>query len=230
MSQAISILLIEDNPNDIELFDEVLKDIENETISLTSATRLSDGILQLQKKVFEIVFLDLSLPDANGLDGFTKLHNQAPTVPIVILTGFNDNETALEIVRQGAQDYLIKGEIEPHLLIKSIRYAIERKRAQKIIQEAERFKVLAQTAVTTAHLINQPLTSIIGFIDLIKATKPDPKKLDNHLNAIREAGIKIHEIVKKMETIERHVATPYLDEVEMIDLDAATKKIEKPNH
>ncbi len=224
MPQNISILLIEDNLADIELFEETLKDIKNEKFLLKKATRLQEGIAHIQEENFDIVFLDLSLPDSHGQNGFTKLYTQAPHLPIVVLTGFDDDKMALDIVRQGAQDYLIKGDIEPRLLIKSIRYAIERKRAQKIVQEAERFKVLAQTAVTAAHLINQPLTSIIGYIDLIKATKPDEKKLANHLSAIREAGIIIHDIVKKMENIEQHVTTPYLDEIPMIDLDAAIEK------
>jgi len=224
MPQNISILLIEDNPDDIELFRETLKDIKTETFSLISATRLQDGITHIQKEKFDIIFLDLSLPDSHGQNGFTTLHTQASHLPIVVLTGFDDDKTALEIVRQGAQDYLIKGDIEPRLLSKSIRYAIERKHAQIIVQDAERFKVLAQTAVTAAHLINQPLTSIIGYVDLIKTTKPDEEKLTQHLDAIREAGVLIHDIVKKMENVEQHVTTPYLDDVHMIDLDAATEK------
>jgi len=225
MSENISILLIEDNPDDIDLFREVLSEVQNETFTLTSVIRLNEGVSHLETESVDIVFLDLSLPDSHGIEGLTKVHIQAPNVPVVILTGFDDDKTALDAMRLGAQDYLIKGDIEPRLLIKSIRYAIERKRAERAVQEIERVKVLAQTAITAAHLINQPLTSILGLVDLIKIQKDySPETLENHLTSIREAGAQIHEIVQKMEKIERHVTTPYLDDVDMIDLDAATEK------
>lgn len=225
MAEKTSILLIEDNPDDADLFGEVLSEIENEPFVLTSVTRLNEGIAHLDNETVDIVFLDLSLPDSHGIEGLTKVHIQTPNVPIVILTGLDDDKTALDAMRQGAQDYLIKDDIESRLLAKSIRYAIERKRAELAVQEIERVKVLAQTAITAAHLINQPLTAIIGLVDLIKINKDyTPEILEKQLTAIRKAGTQIHEIVQKMEQIERHVTTPYLDNVDMIDLDAASEK------
>ena len=225
MAENISILLIEDNPDDSDLFREVLSDVENETFNLTSVTRLNDGMAHLEKEAVDIVFLDLSLPDSHGIEGLTKINTQTTHIPVVILTGLDDDKTALDAMRQGAQDYLIKDDIEPRLLAKSIRYAIERKRSELAVQEVERVKVLAQTAITAAHLINQPLTSIIGLVDLIRVQEDyTPENIKKQLTSIRDAGTQIHEIVQKMEQIERHVTTSYLDDVDMIDLDAATKK------
>jgi len=225
MSSHISILLIEDNPDDSDFFAETLVDIPTETFDLTSVMRLNEALSKLDAQTFDIIFLDLALPDAHGTDGFTKIQQKNPTIPVVVLTGLDDDKTALDIMRQGAQDYLIKGTIEPPLLHKTIGYAIERKRAETTSQEAERLKVLAQSAVTTSHHINQPLTSLLGYCDLLlsmaKTDEATPETLTEFLNEIRDSGIKIRDIVQKFERIEHYVTTPYLDGVDMLDLDAS---------
>lgn len=225
MSSHISILLIEDNPDDSDFFSETLIDIPSETFDLTSVTRLNEALSKLETQTFDIIFLDLALPDAHGLDGFTKLHQKNPTIPVVILTGLDDDKTALDIMRQGAQDYLVKGTIEPSLLNKTIGYAVERKRAETISQQAERMKVLAQAAVTTSHHINQPLTSLLGYCDLLlsmtNTSETSPETLIEFLNEIRESGIKIRDIVQKFERIEHYVTTPYVAGIDMLDLDAS---------
>lgn len=225
MSSHISVLLIEDNPDDSDFFAETLVDIPTETFDLTSVTRLNEALSKLDTQTFDIIFLDLALPDAHGLDGFTKLYEKNATIPVVILTGLDDDKTALDIMRQGAQDYLIKGNIEPSLLNKTIGYAVERKRAETTSQQAERMKVLAQAAVTTSHHINQPLTSLLGYssllLDMVNTPELSPEKLTEYLAEIRESGIKIRDIVQKFERIEHYVTTPYVAGVDMLDLDAS---------
>lgn len=226
MSESnLHVLLVEDNPDDADLIGEFLKESVDQTIERHHAIRVSDALTHLETQNTDVILLDLSLPDASGIQGFLTLHEKAPQLPIIILTGLDDNTVAVEAMGKGAQDYLVKSDIEPRLLIRTIRYAIERKRSEQAIQEVERVKVLAQTAITAAHLINQPLTAIIGLVDLMKA-KPDttPETLDKHLTAVRDAGIQIRDIVRKMENIERHVTTTYLGDTDMIDLDAATSK------
>lgn len=228
MSEPIlHILLIEDNPDDADLIGEFLKESDGQTIQLHHVVRVSDALTYIETQSPDVVLLDLSLPDASGIQGFLTLHEQAPHLPIVILTGLDDNTVAVEAMGKGAQDYLVKGDIGPQMLVRTIRYAIERKRSEQALQEVERVKVLAQTAVTAAHLINQPLTAIIGLTDLMKVTPNiTPEVLDKHLSSIREAGIQIRDIVRKMENVERHVTTTYLGDTDMIDLDAATIKEE----
>ena len=96
--------------------------------------RLSKGLDQLVTGGIDAVLLDLGLPDSQGLNTFEKIHEAAKQVPILILTGFNDDAVALEAVRRGAQDYLIKGKFDAELLIRAISYAVEREKLQETVE------------------------------------------------------------------------------------------------
>ena len=135
-SKHIKVLLIEDNPGDARLIREVLAQVEGMSFDLEWADRLSMGMNRLGGGGIDVVLLDLSLPDSYGLDTFTKMHIQAPGVPIIVLTGLDDQEVALNAVRGGAQDYLIKGQLDGNLLARAMRYAIERKRAEEMLRDA----------------------------------------------------------------------------------------------
>ncbi len=125
--KLIKVLIIEDNPEDFRLIKEMLKEVKSPTFELHHSKRLSDGLRCLVRNGFDILLLDLSLPDSVGLDTFFSVYEQAPEIPIVILSGFNDEETAIRAVSEGAQDYLVKGQVTSPLLSRSISYAIERK-------------------------------------------------------------------------------------------------------
>jgi len=122
------VLLIEDNPGDVRLIKEVLAEARNTTIHLDWADRLSAGLGHLTEKKIDLILLDLSLPDSQGLDTLHKVRTQAPEMPIIVLTGLNDESLAVEAVQIGAQDYLMKGEINKNLLVRAILYAVERQR------------------------------------------------------------------------------------------------------
>lgn len=123
----IKILIIEDNREDLRLIEEMLNEARNPSFELHSSKRLDDGLKYLLRDNFDILLLDLNLPDSTGLDTFSEVYEQAPEIPIVILSGFEDEELALKAVREGAQDYLVKGHVNSLLLSRSISYAIERK-------------------------------------------------------------------------------------------------------
>jgi len=129
-SEAICVLLIEDNPGDARLVRELLRDAASAQFQVTDAQRLADGIACLSEAHFDIVLLDLRLPDSQGLDTFTRLHAQAPHVPIVVMTGLQDETIAVGAVQEGAQDYLVKGEVDSEQLSRAIRYAIARHATQ----------------------------------------------------------------------------------------------------
>jgi Flp pilus assembly CpaE family ATPase len=128
--KIMKVLLIEDNPGDARLIREMLAEERRVSFDLERADRLSIGLGHLAKGEIDVVLLDLSLPDSQGLNTFVRVHAQAPEVPIIALTGLDDEELAVEAVRQGAQDYLVKGQVDSSLLVRSMRYAIERHRAQ----------------------------------------------------------------------------------------------------
>jgi signal transduction histidine kinase len=133
--KEMRVLLVEDNEDDALLIRETL----SETIlQIERAECLSVALRHLAKERFDAVLLDLSLPDAHGLDTIGRVLGQAPGVPIVVLTGLNDEEAAVKAVEAGAQDYLIKGQVDGHLLTRALRYAIQRHSAEKRLKERNR--------------------------------------------------------------------------------------------
>ena len=138
MSQKpIKVLLIEDNPGDARLLSEILVDVHTALFELEWVDRLSRGLERLNGDPIDVVLLDLNLPDGAGLQTFTAVRNSAPDVPIIILSGMADEKMAVRTVREGAQDYIVKGNIDGHLLERSIHYAIERKRSEKVLEQSE---------------------------------------------------------------------------------------------
>ncbi len=124
----IRLLLIEDNPGDVRLIREALKEGSRTEFELECTDLLSKGLERLSKGGIDAVLLDLSLPDSLGADTFFKVQAQARELPIVVLTGLEDETTAMKTVKDGAQDYLFKGRLDGQLLERSLRYAIERQR------------------------------------------------------------------------------------------------------
>src|SRR6185312_1253209 len=124
----IRALLIEDNPDDARLIGLMLREADGKSFEVRHVERLEDGLRELANGGIDVVLSDLSVPDSHGLETFQRLHARAPHVPIIVLSGLNDTTLALSAVHQGAQDYLIKGEVDGQLLARAMRYAIERKR------------------------------------------------------------------------------------------------------
>jgi len=127
--QELAILLVEDNPADADLINEYLSEDQNFVYNLTEAETLADALELLAHDNFDIVLLDLSLPDSSGLATVRTLLSDYPQLVLVVLTGLKDQQIALQAVRFGAQDYLEKDQLTPVLLHRSISYAIERKKA-----------------------------------------------------------------------------------------------------
>lgn len=136
-SEPLSILIIEDNPSDSFLIEQMLSSSELPIQKIHTAERLDEGIKLIQENSIDIVLSDLSLPDSFGLDTFLKIRKGFPHVAIIILTGLSDSGTALEALKRGAQDYLVKGEFNVSFLVKSIRYSIERKKAEEQVLISE---------------------------------------------------------------------------------------------
>jgi two-component system, cell cycle sensor histidine kinase and response regulator CckA len=134
---AIAVLLVEDNAGDARLLQEFLREVPSAHFELIQVERLDEAIACLAQYRFDIVLLDLSLPDSQGLDTFLTLRRQMPGLPIIVLTGLDDETLAIKAMHEGAQDYLPKGQVDGHLLGRSIRYAIERQRAEEALRDSE---------------------------------------------------------------------------------------------
>ncbi|MCC5638143.1 response regulator [Nostoc sp. CHAB 5844] len=140
--ELIKVLLVEDNPGDVFLLQELLKEVNSAKVELRPVERLSEALNLLAHDNFDLMLLDLSLPDSQGIDTFISATRQAKATPIIVLTGLDDENLALRAVQEGAQDYLVKGQVTGDLLVRSMRYAIERQRIEDALRQSEeRFRV-----------------------------------------------------------------------------------------
>lgn len=163
------ILLVEDNPGDARLLRETLKDVANYRFDLEHVERFSQALERLQREHFDVVLLDLSLPDSQGLDTLAPVRDAAPDVPILVLTGLNDEDLAVRALRVGAQDYLVKGQADGTSVVRAIRYARERKAAEEQIQRhLKRISVLRDInlAITSTLDLRTILDVLLEKIDL----------------------------------------------------------------
>ena len=136
--KIIKILMVEDNQGDARLIREMLIDVKDFSFNLECAGDLITALSFLSKGGIHIVLLDLSLPDSQGLETFDRASAQGAEVPVIILTGNDDETIALRAVERGAQDYLVKGKIDSDLLVRSIRYAISRKQAEEALRQSKK--------------------------------------------------------------------------------------------
>jgi len=134
---SLNILVIEDNPGDLFLLEEFLRATDLVIGKLVHAGRLAEARTLLATESFDLVFLDLSLPDSFGLESYTGLGPSVQRMPVILLTGITDTNLALQALLLGAQDYLVKGEFDEKLLSRAIRYSMERKRNLEYLQESE---------------------------------------------------------------------------------------------
>ncbi|HEY2628767.1 MAG TPA: EAL domain-containing protein, partial [Usitatibacter sp.] len=155
-----SVLLIEDNPGDARLIREMLAEAPaHSQFRLKHADRLARGLEALALKDTSLVLLDLSLPDSHGLETFAKVYAHSPKVPIIVLSGNDDQQLALYAVKSGAQDYLVKGKIDRELLLKAMQYSIERKRYQEELERQANYDGL--TGLPNRHLLHDRLRQAV---------------------------------------------------------------------
>jgi PAS domain S-box-containing protein len=192
MEEKINILLVEDNPGDARLIDIYLKESFGNIFTLMTADYLSKGIELLEQHSFNIIILDLSLPDSDGLDSFKRIHQRAPETPIIVLTGMEDESMGINAMKLGAQDFLVKGKLKISSLKRSITYSIERSRLLNELSEKtkkleeqtialNREKLRLAEAQKLAHIGNWEWnldTNIFTWSEeLYRIYKLDPKEI-----------------------------------------------------
>ena len=171
--KQIKVLLIEDNPGDVRLIREMLRDAGATQFELEHADQLSSGLERLAERKFDLLLLDLGLPDSQGLYTLTETIAQAPELPIVVLTGLADEMAGIKAVQEGAQDYLLKGQLSGSLLMRAMRYALERKRMEdeqhkinrslKVLSECNQMLVRATEESELLHKICRIIVEIGGY-------------------------------------------------------------------
>ena len=229
--ETIRVLLVEDNPGDAFLVKEFLSEVGTTQFELVHVVRLGEALERLAQERFDVVLLDLALPDGQGLDVVTKTRDAATDTALVVLTGRADTELALEALRVGAQDYLNKMQISNDALGRAIHYALERHRLQlemvrlqERLREADQVRVLAETAGAAAHEINNPLTVVMGIAErlLLDIAPEDPHRKD--LASLYDAADQIAKIVRKMGVARKYVTKSYPGGANIINLDAAAEE------
>ncbi len=161
--KMINVLLVEENPLDMQLCMENLADNGAPGSKLTCITHLKDTIKCLDQDKYDIVILDLSLPDSSGFNTFISVRTHAPNVPIIVLTEIMDEDLAVKALQNGAQDYLIKGQMDNKMLNRSIRYAIERNHARQKEHRLAYFDAL--TELPNRQLFLDRLKQILSHAD-----------------------------------------------------------------
>jgi two-component system CheB/CheR fusion protein len=189
LPKAIHLLLVEDSPTDALMLRVALEDVRSMAFELVHVERLGEALCELERQRFDVIVLDMGLPDSAGLDGLVKVRQAAEEAPILLLTGVDDEETAVAAVERGAQDYLVKGKVDGSALTRAIRYAISRKRGEQL-QLAKEDAEAANRAkdhflAILSHELRTPLTPVLTLIDLLEAEADLPDRLRTDIQTIR---------------------------------------------
>jgi len=199
---VIRVLVIDDSPSDIALIRNLLSQSRDVLFRVDAAERLSAAATRLTAGDLDVVLTDLGLPESRGLETFHRVNAYAPTLPIVVLTDLDDETVAVEAVHAGAQDYIVKGELEGVVLARSLRYAIERKRVQLELHKAAEAAEAASRAKSTfltnmSHEIRTPMNAIIGMSELLLSGDPTDEQRE-YLEMVLESAESLLAIINEV--------------------------------
>jgi len=233
-SPPIQVLLVEDNAGDARLLREMLKESGTFKSQLTHFACMKDALDHLATNVANIVLLDLGLPDANGVGAVRQVHEVAPRVPLVVLTGLDDEAVATKALQEGAQDYLIKGKIEAASLARSLRYAIERQRMQVETEQVRRLQLQLRDEFisTVSHELRTPLTSIRGALGLLdgRALGELPEKADAMVTIALQNCERLVRIINDILDVEKIKSGRLELRIESVSLNAFLHEALRVNH
>ena len=216
------ILLVEDNPGDARLCRELLAESFAAPFTLLHVPTLNEAIEECGREEPHVALVDLSLPDARGLAIVVALKERLPQLPVVVLSGLADEAVALEAIHIGAQDYLVKGDCDGSTMVRTIRYAIERKRIQlQLIAAKERAEAASRTKseflANVSHELRTPLNAIIGFSEILQSDVPGiESRRAEYARNIHESGIHLLAIINDILDLSKLEAGKLgLDEVDV---------------
>jgi signal transduction histidine kinase len=212
MIKKYNILLVEDNTADARMFSERLKELQIINIQFSWVQTLAQAINEISKTRFDVVFLDLNLPDSNGGATISKMYSHAPDIAIIVLTGIEDEQAEKDAIKLGAQDYLVKGEIAEKLLLRVIRYAVDRKRISRELQETSQkldqyilnlkatMKELESFTYSVSHDLRAPLRTIINLSQMLLEVinEGNYKESENCTNRIIHSAKQMNSLIDDM--------------------------------
>lgn len=221
MDKKIEILLIEDNPGDAALIEDMLEEFSSFPYELKNAATLNEGLNLLKENSFDVILADLGLPDSDGIDTFLEIHARNSRIPIIILTGMTDERLGINAVKQGAQDYLVKGQVDGKLLIRSIQYSIERKKSEEKIQNLANVVESSNDAIITKSLDgiitswNKGAEQIYGYSAEEALGKPADFLIPSELN---NESKRLLEMVKRGEKVHQYETSRVRKDGRIIDV------------
>ncbi|HBG61242.1 MAG: hypothetical protein A2243_06770 [Omnitrophica WOR_2 bacterium RIFOXYA2_FULL_38_17] len=208
MDEIIRCLLVEDNTTDAKLIEVMLRRSMRQEFELVLIDNLADSIEHIQNNKVDVIILDLILPDSNGLETFIALQAKSNDIPTIILSGLDDREIAIRAVSMGAQDYIVKGDVDGRFLSKSILYSIQRVKSERILKEREKEKQLVLDNMVSGYAIYEMLFDSTGsgydcrinevnpmFMKLMNCADPTGKTLLEINPKLDSSWIKIFEDV-----------------------------------
>lgn len=212
----LRVLLVEDNPADARLIEKRLLQVDGQELGmrhdLTHVERLSSALDALERDQFDVVLLDLGLPESTGIETAERVVERHPAVPVVVLTGLKNDEVAVEAIRIGAQDYLRKThDLDGTMLARSIRYAIERNARERQLEL--RTERLEEFATVLSHELRNPLNIALGFTDMARETGGQAD-----LDRIKRALDRMDLLVEKLLKMPDLAATEGFETVELATL------------
>ena len=202
-SSSPHVLLIEDNPGDADLVRLRLVE-SNPTLDVSCVSRLADGIASLQQKPPSLVLLDLNLPDSQGAETFRRLLEKAPDVPVVVLSGQDDQALAIKALQQGAQDYLVKGGVTSAALGRAMRYAMERQALLRSLEMSrkQQLEFKNQFLSHVSHELRTPLTCIHQFVTILldglagEISGEQREHLNTILRSVNQLGAMVRDLLE----------------------------------
>ena len=199
--QTTNVLLIEDNLGDADLVR--LRLVESEfPVNVNCVSRLSDGLASLTKETPSVVLLDLNLPDSRGAETFRRVLEHAPNIPVVVLSGQDDEALAIKAVHQGVQDYLVKGNLSSKHLERAIRYAVERQGLLRALEmsQKQQLEFKNQFLSHVSHELRTPLTCIHQYVTLLLdgLAGPMAPEQSDHLKTVLKSVNQLHAMIRDL--------------------------------
>lgn len=233
-NSGIKLLIVEDNPADSRLVAEMLREKTSHVFQIIRSCCMAEALKMLETVKPDIILLDINLPDSRGLEGLEDIVRKKSDVPIIVLTGADDENMGMQAIQRQASDYLVKGKIDTSLLVRSIRYAIERKKAEEIlkrdnellerlvmkkareltdaqneIDKTKRLSDIGTLAATVAHEIRNPL-SVIRTAAFNIRRKSQDINLKGHLDNIDKKVLEANSIINNLLRYSR-ITAPHLE-------------------
>jgi CheY-like chemotaxis protein len=201
--RTMRVLLVEDNPVDVLFFEDALRSSLVGQFSVTCVGRVSQVREALQREPFDIIITDLGLPDAQGLETYRQVRTCAPGLPIIVLTGDLDESIGIRSLREGAQDYLVKGQLASGALVRAIRYAIDKKSIEDQLRQSQRMEAVGRLAGGIAHDFNNLLTVVQGQASQIVTDQLSPSEIRESAQEILAASERAVGLTRQLLTFSR---------------------------